>query len=156
MIKVVLEQCSYDEKFEDQVVVEVRGSMIKINDQVYIYYKEFLDKSTSVSMIKFNYSADISCVNITRHGEVNSTLIFEKGAKHYCPYYVEGGLLLFGVYTDVVNVDYSEEKCEINLRYSIDLNSRPVNINKVYLIAEKIKKKKIESKKIEVKRKSES
>lgn len=151
-----MEQCSHDEKLEDQVVVEVRGSMTKINDQVYICYKEFLDKSTSVSVIKFKYSTDISCVNITRHGEVNSELVFEKGMKHYCPYYVEGGSLLFGVYTDVVNVDYSDEKCEINLKYSIDLNSRSINVNKVSLIAEKIKKKKIESKKIEVKRKSES
>lgn len=106
-------------------------------------------------MIKFNYSTDISRVNITRHGEVNSKLIFEKGTKHYCPYYVEGGSLLFGVYTDVVNVDYSDEKCEINLKYSIDLNSRLINVNRIHLIAEKIKKK-VESKKIEVKRKSES
>ncbi|MGN1041119.1 MAG: DUF1934 domain-containing protein [Acutalibacteraceae bacterium] len=150
-----MEQFSHDEKIEDQVVVKVRGSMIKINDQVYIYYKEFLDKSTSISMIKFNYSTDISRVNITRHGEVNSKLIFEKGTKHYCPYYVEGGSLLFGVYTDVVNVDYSDEKCEINLKYSIDLNSRLINVNRIHLIAEKIKKK-VESKKIEVKRKSES
>lgn len=129
--------------------------MRKINDQVYICYKEFLDNSTSISVVKFKYSTDISCINITRRGEVNSKLILEKGTKHYCPYYVEGMALLFGIYTDIVDVDYSDERCEINLKYSSDVDSRPINVNKVSLIAEKIKKKKTESKKIEVKRKSE-
>ena len=100
--------------------------MKKVNNQIYIIYKEYSNKIENTCTIKIKND---SCVNVIRHGSTESRLVLEKDKKHYCPYCTREGSFVFGIFTNTVDIDYSENKCKLDLKYSLDINSQLISNN---------------------------
>lgn len=113
--------------------------MKKVNNQIYIIYKEYSNKIENTCTIKIKND---SCVNVIRHGSTESRLVLEKDKKHYCPYCTREGSFVFGIFTNTVDIDYSENKCKLDLKYSLDINSQLISNNIISVTAQKIETEK--------------
>lgn len=122
---------------KDEIKVKTRGKMRKINDKIYISYHEYEGKMPCSCVIKIAGDEKLS---ITKSGNVCSKLVLEKGKKHYCPYSTGEGTFVLGVFTDDIKVRYAEEKCDIKLKYALDINSQLISRNEISISAERIKK----------------
>lgn len=136
LIEITSVQKSGEDK--DEIKVKTRGKVRKINDKIYIAYTEYEGKYPCSTVIKAENDEQLS---ITKSGSVCSKLILEKGKKHYCPYGTKEGTFVFGVFTDDMKVEYTENKCEVKLKYALDINSQLINRNEISISAQKIEKK---------------
>lgn len=124
-------------EYKEEISVKIRGKVRKINDKIYVSYNEYEGKSSCSCVIK---TAGDKKLSVTKSGSICSKLVLEKGKKHYCPYSTKEGTFVFGVFTDDIKVKYTEEKCDIKLKYSLDVNSRLISRNEIFISAQKVEK----------------
>lgn len=122
-------------EYKEEISVKTRGKVRKINDKIYVSYNEYEDKSSCSCVIK---TAGDKKLSVTKSGSICSKLVLEKGKKHYCPYSTKEGTFVFGVFTDDIKVKYTEEKCDIKLKYTLDVNSRLISRNEIFISAQKV------------------
>lgn len=120
---------------KDEMKVKTRGTMKEINGKIYIAYSDYENNEACQCVIKAEQDKRLT---IIKSGRVCSRMILEKGKKHYCPYTVKEGTLVLGVFTDDIDVEYSEESCNINLRYALDMNSQFIGTNELSIKANRI------------------
>ena len=58
-----------------------------------------------------------------RFGEVNTQITVEQGKKHLNYYETGEGTFLMGIYGDHVDIDISETKGQIVLKYGVEFNN---------------------------------
>ncbi len=76
---------------------------------------------------------------ITRTGKVSSQMIVEKGKRNNCFYSTPEGDFLLGIYGKDVKISFKEQKGEIYLSYTLDVNSNPISENKMEIKIKEIK-----------------
>lgn len=119
----------YDQKDEIHLCVPCVYKIEK--DFKYIYYEEYENnnpKSKSSSTLQIFNSG---LVILTRCGINNFKLTLEKNKRHQCLYETEFGNLIIGVYTNDISNNLSELGGNINLSYSLDVNSKLLSNNTV-------------------------
>lgn len=135
MIEITSVQRSGEDK--DEIKVKTRGTVKKINDKIYVAYNEYEGRYPCGCVIKAE-SDEKLCV--IKNGSVSTKLVLEKGKKHYCPYSTKEGTFILGVFADDMEVRYTEESCDIKLKYALDINSQLISRNEISISAQKIEK----------------
>lgn len=80
-------------------------------------------------------------LTMTRTGNAFSSLVFEKGERHFCHYGTEYGGCMVGITTTQLNVKLGENGGEIAVTYSIDVNAGLVTTNELRLTVELLREK---------------
>ncbi len=114
------------------------GTFTEIGNKKYITYKEYDDENPGkyrLSVIKFE---DTDFITLIKNDAHQSKLILEKGKRHHSPYYTEFGVLMVGIFTNSIDFYFSENAGELNIKYSIDINSNFVSTNEVTVKIQKM------------------
>ena len=72
-------------------------------------------------------------VTLNRTGSANSQLIVERGVRHQCHYDVGYGDLLVGVQGSRIKSTLTDNGGELEIKYSIDINSMYTSENEMYI-----------------------
>lgn len=104
---------------EDEIELITQGEMYKKLKSDYIIYKETevsgLEGTTTTLQI------DDGKVSIIRLGSTNSHMTFEKGKKNYNIYSTPYGDMSMTVYTQDININYSNENNPTNIFVNYDV-----------------------------------
>ena len=76
---------------------------------------------------------------IVRTGAVSSQMIVEKGKRHSCFYETPEGVFTLGIFGNDVKMTLREQKCEIYLSYTLDVNLNLLSENKMEIKIKEIK-----------------
>ena len=80
-------------------------------------------------------------VTMTRTGKAFSSLVFEKGQRHFCHYGTEFGDCMIGITTSSLHIKADEDSCRVAVKYSIDVNAGLMLENEIVINVNKIKAK---------------
>ena len=78
-------------------------------------------------------------VTMTRTGRAFSSLVFEKGQRHFCHYGTEFGDCMIGITTSSLHAKAEEDSCRIAVKYSLDVNSGLMLENEIVIKVNKTK-----------------
>lgn len=120
----------------DEIKVKTRGKVSEVNGKIYVAYSDYENNEECRCVIKVE---DEKQVNVIKNGRVCSRLVLEKGKKHYCPYTFKEGTLMLGIFTDYIDIDYNEDKCNIEFKYILEMNSKFIGRNKISIKANRIR-----------------
>ena len=110
---------AYEDADIDKVIFETKGSFYKKDGKFYLKYEEQLNDVKVSNTLKIEDKK----VTIMRFGEVNTQIIVEQGKKHLNYYETGEGTFLMGIYGDHVDIDISETKGQIVLKYGVEFNN---------------------------------
>ena len=110
---------AYEDADIDKVIFETKGSFYQKEGKFYLKYEEQLNDVKVSNTLKIEDKK----VTIMRFGEVNTQIIVEQGKKHLNYYETGEGTFLMGIYGDHVDIDISETKGQIVLKYGVEFNN---------------------------------
>ena len=110
---------AYEDADIDKVIFETKGSFYEKDGKFYLKYEEQLNEVKVSNTLKIEEKK----VTIMRFGEVNTQIIVEQGKKHLNYYETGEGTFLMGIYGDHVDIDISETKGQIVLKYGVEFNN---------------------------------
>ena len=107
---------------EDAEEIEViqRGQYYQKNGTHYLLYEEPIEGS--IDIIKNRIKFKDGEVQVAKKGPVNTVLNFKQNEKNMTNYATPYGNLLIGIDTQEINCELSEEKMDIRVEYSLDIN----------------------------------
>ena len=107
---------------EDPEEIEViqRGHYYERNGSHYLMYEEPVEGTTEIirNRIKFRENE----VQVAKKGAVNTTLTFTRNEKNMTNYATPFGNLVVGIDTRGIALDLQEDKMDIKVDYSLDIN----------------------------------
>ena len=103
----------------------------------YIDYDESEATGFDGSHVQLCVKGDV--VTMTRTGRAFSSLVFEKGQRHFCHYGTEFGDCMIGITTSSLHVKADSESCKIAVKYSIDVNAGLMLENEIKINVNKTK-----------------
>lgn len=119
---------------DDQDVVELftTGKFYKRNGDYYISYEEteatgFEGSRTTLRIEQENR------VTLRRTGSSNSQLIVERGVRHQCHYDMGFGEMMIGVHGSRIKSSLNDSGGNVELKYSLDINSLLASENEMYI-----------------------
>lgn len=105
----------------DKTELVTEGEYTARNGKYLLRYREQLsdadDECTTVIKI------DRETVVMSRTGNINTQMIFEKGKRHVSHYETPLGSFTIGVSTDVLGIDVGDSGGEVEIRYILDINN---------------------------------
>lgn len=106
------------------VEVITPGQYYNKNGKHYIIYEEFAEDSSGNTRTRIKISD--KQVEITKHGNASTKLLFEKGKKNLTCYNTPYGGLMFGIFTN--NIQFHEAPGELSLEidYLLEANYEPM------------------------------
>ncbi len=72
-------------------------------------------------------------MTMTRTGKAFSSLVFERGKRHFCHYGTEYGDCMIGIHTVALDNGISEKGGRLHLKYTIDVNGGLLTENEITL-----------------------
>ena len=120
-----------DENEEDAVEVINIGRYKVVNGKEYIKYEETIEgeKKKCTNTIKI----DKDTVEITKKGPVTAHMSFEMGNKTMTFYETPFGSLYLGIFSRRIDIERQEDKINISIDYSLELNYEQVSDCKVQI-----------------------
>lgn len=109
----------------DCIEVVTPASYYCKNGKHYLLYEEVIEGSTDVIKNKIKITGDDS-MEIMKSGAANTHMIFEKNKKNLTYYQTPLGQMLIGVNTTSMEVDVSEKKIDVKVKYELDVNHEPL------------------------------
>lgn len=109
---------------KEEIVTETYGNMLYKEPYYYVSYEEKLDKESehgSKTVLRFSKDR----LRVTRKGEVESTLEFEKGSTHNSLYMTGFGNFEVELTTERLYINHHENGVRLEADYFIGLNSMP-------------------------------
>lgn len=107
---------------EDAEEIEViqRGQYYERNGSHYLMYEEPVEGTTEIikNRIKFRENE----VQVAKKGAVNTILTFTRNEKNMTNYATPFGNLVVGIDTQGIDLDLKEDKMDIKVDYSLDIN----------------------------------
>lgn len=122
---------------KDETELFTRGEYRFGKGSYFIDYDE--TEATGYEGCHVQLRVDDNMVVMTRTGTYFTSLIFERGVRHYCQYGAEFGECMVGVTTSVLDNKLSGNGGELNLKYSIDVNSGLVSENHIKITVKDVK-----------------
>lgn len=126
---------AYGEK--DETELFTRGEYRFHKGSYFIDYDE--TEATGYEGCHVQLRVDDKMVVMTRTGNSFTSLIFERGVRHYCQYGAEFGECMVGVSTSVLESALGGNGGEVNLKYEIDVNSGLVAENHIRITVKDVK-----------------
>ena len=107
---------------EDPEEIEViqRGQYYERNGSHYLMYEEPVEGSTEVIKNRIKFKEEE--VQVAKKGAVNTILTFTKNEKNMTNYATPFGNLVVGINTQGIVLDLKEDKMDIKVDYSLDIN----------------------------------
>lgn len=124
----------------DKIELKTMASYLTKNGSRYITYKEY---DTQNPEKKYRTTVKIDSegrVTVMKGGSESHNLILEKGVRHKCEYATSFGVISLGVYTESIRIDLDDNGGEIEVHYSIDVQSELASKNELYLKIEEANK----------------
>ncbi len=105
----------------DKTELVTEGEYALRNGKYLLRYKEHLADvgGDCTTMIKI----DRETVVMSRNGNINTQMIFEKGKRHMSHYETPLGSFTIGVSTDTLGVNVDECGGEVEIKYILDINN---------------------------------
>ncbi len=128
------------EDHSDKIELKTMASYLTKNGSRYITYKEY---DTQNPEKKYRTTVKIDPegrVTVMKGGSESHNLILEKGVRHKCEYVTSFGIISLGVYTESVKIDLDDNGGELEVHYSIDVQSELASKNELYLKIEEANK----------------
>lgn len=124
---------AFGSEAEDNEPIEVitPAAYYNKNGKHYVLYEEPVEgmAGTVKNTIKITEGR---AFEIIKSGLSSAHLVFEKDKMNITPYETPYGELLIGIHTKRLDVDVKEEKIDVSIKYSLDMNDEKVadcNIN---------------------------
>ncbi len=128
---------------KDEVSIKTVGNINKVGDKIYITYNEYSDNNPEVfrtCIVKIEEKENT--VILIKNGARGQTkLIWQKGQRHYCPYYIEYGMINVGIFTNDVKCELDEDGGKLYIKYSIDVDGSSLGITEITVSAKRKSKK---------------
>lgn len=121
---------------EDLIEVESKGSMYEKNEDIYIVYKEELEKNSVHVTTTIKISKDE--VLIKRFGSVKSDMKFIEGMDTINKYRTPQGLFNIKINTNKLEINKFEKSIRLNLEYKIGIDGLFKGKNKISIYVEEI------------------
>ncbi len=121
------------EDHSDKIELKTMASYIVRNGSRYITYREY---DTQFPGKRYRTTVKIDsdgCVTVWKGGAERHNLILEKGVRHKCEYVTSFGIITLGVYTESIRDELDEEGGELEVHYSIDIQSELASKNELLL-----------------------
>lgn len=121
------------EDHSDKIELKTLASYVTKNGSRYITYKEY---DTNNPEKKYRTTVKIDpegIVTVMKGGSESHNLILEKGMRHKCEYVTSFGIISLGVYTESVKINLDDNGGELEVHYSIDVQSELASKNELYL-----------------------
>lgn len=119
---------------EDEIEVINVGTYHERNGKIYIRYEEQVEGTDAsvLNMIKI----DGEGIEITKKGSVGAQMIFRENEKINSCYDTPYGMLMMAIYTNQIQCNIEQDKIEINVLYSIEMNGELLSDADVYIKVE--------------------
>lgn len=120
--------------YEDDIEVINVGNYYKQNGKVYIRYDEQPEGTDEIiqNMIKISDDG----IEITKKGSVGAQMIFRENEKINSCYETPFGVMMMSIYTNQIQCTMEEDRIEINVLYSIEMNGELLSDADVYIKVE--------------------
>ena len=126
------------EDHSDKIELKTMASYITKNGSRYITYKEY-DAQDPEKKYRTTVKVDENnIVTVMKGGSEHHNMILEKGERHKCEYATAFGIISLGVYTEKVRVDLDDHGGELEVHYSIDIESQLASKNELYIKLEEV------------------
>ena len=129
------------QKIDDEngeIELTTLGNYMKKGNSRYIVYKEYTSDDqnrTRTSVLK----VDGSKVTLMRGGEDCTRLILESGKRHLCQYDTGYGNMMIGVFTSSVQSDLDDMGGNLEVSYTLDINSNLSSTNEIHITVKEAK-----------------
>lgn len=104
---------------KDETKLVIPGEYFLKNDTHYILYEE-KDENNQVVMNRIKIKNDV--IEITKRGELNVHMIFERGKKNLTNYQTPFGTLFLGLDTEKIQLEEAEDRLKIFIKYELEAN----------------------------------
>lgn len=123
---------------DGEIELTTLGSYLKKGNSRYIVYQEYTSddqnrKRTSVLKV------DGSKVTLMRGGTDSTRLILESGKRHLCQYDTGYGNMMIGVFTSSVQSDLDDMGGNLEVSYTLDINSNLSSTNEIHITVKEAK-----------------
>lgn len=106
---------------EDEAIeLSIVGTYYFKNGKHYVFYEEQPDDAGSVIKNTVKFSEDM--FEITKKGDVQSCLLFDKNKTTSSMYQTPIGPLQIDVVTETLLLEETEQELHVNVKYSLDIN----------------------------------
>ena len=122
-----------------KVELTTLGSYLKRGASRYIVYKEYASDDTPAertSILKIDGSKSLT---LMRRGGDSTRLILENGKRHLCQYDTGYGNLMIGIFTSRLDSDLTDEGGNLNVSYTLDVNSALSSTNELSITVKEAK-----------------
>lgn len=109
-----------EDQQSDKIEVISPGSYYKKNGRNYVLYEEIMEEEGIFTKNTLRF--DDNMVSITKRGDVNVEMLFEKNKRNMTNYVTTYGTLLVGIEASKVEVRENEDVISILIEYSLDVN----------------------------------
>ena len=107
----------------EEMEVFTAGEYFYRNNTHYLLYDERdEDGRETSSRIKIKNGV----AELTKRGDVNVHMIFEKGKKNLTNYQTPYGTLVVGLYTDEITFEESNDRINLKINYQLEINYEPM------------------------------
>ena len=120
----------------DTVEMSTLGSFVKMKNAYYITYKEMQESGAEEVITTLKVEGN-KRVTMTKRGLNKSHLILERGQRHLCKYDVGPGDVLVGIFAEKIQSDFSDNGVELDLKYTLDVNSDLASRNEINITVKK-------------------
>lgn len=128
-----------------EIELTTLGTYIKKGNSRYIVYKEYTSDDHSgarTSVLKIDGSSRIT---LMRSGGDNTRLILENGKRHLCQYDTEYGNMMIGIFTNKLNSKLSDAGGNLEVSYTLDINSAISSLNELSITVKEAKNKDVKN-----------
>lgn len=117
---------------EEESKSNTQGELLQREDCIYVTFREKNEEEQVEMQSLLKIKSDV--VELTRKGQLNAKLIFEKGKKHGSTYITPYGQMSLAVETFELSVLKSEKNMHIQIEYATDLEGRKIADNKMSIV----------------------
>lgn len=117
----------------ESIELKTMASYVTKNGSRYITYKEYDSHNPDKKYRTTVKVGSDGVVTVMKGGEESHSLILEKGVRHKCEYVTSFGVISLGVYTESIHDSLSDNGGELEVSYSIDIQSELASKNELYL-----------------------
>ncbi len=125
--------CQQIDGENSEIELTTVGSYVNKDGIRYISYSEYEENKPSIKITSLLKVEDTKKVTLVRNAEDESRLILEKGKRHQCFYNTGLGNMMVGVFTKNIRSSLSDEGGQIQIDYSLDINSGLTSFNQIFI-----------------------
>lgn len=113
-------QSDLQEGRSDRIETVTAAEYYRKNGRHYVLYEEMAeeDAQPTKSLLKF----DAHMLELTRHGVINTRMVFEENKKNLTSYNTPFGQMVIGIDTKQIRLQEQEDFLRMDVEYALDVN----------------------------------